>query len=252
MLIQKPEFIQKLQAIVSNPNDPTIAQQYASDPDIQSILGPATKELKSQRIICMNLELYHDSNRLQQLISCGYVHIHCKVNIPNEIIKLICSWFILDRYNINLQYHSHRGHYSFLHLSYHPKNTLTFSCNKYDLSSLISEPSYASPLVANFSSSENDWIVYTIEHNAKYIDINGFGLINCKNISSKQGIKKMKISIGDTDKNKWYPFKPDIIDCENKYEIQYFALYGVDYTIIKKQKLKHIKLELIENYGQNS
>ena len=44
MLLQKPGLMQKLQAIAQNPNDPMIAQQYASDPDVQqliSILGPA-------------------------------------------------------------------------------------------------------------------------------------------------------------------------------------------------------------------
>ena len=44
MLLQKPGLMQKLQAIAQNPNDPMIAAQYASDPDVQqliSILGPA-------------------------------------------------------------------------------------------------------------------------------------------------------------------------------------------------------------------
>ena len=44
MLLQKPGLMQKLQAIAQNPNDPRIASQYASDPDLQqliSILGPA-------------------------------------------------------------------------------------------------------------------------------------------------------------------------------------------------------------------
>lgn len=44
MLLQKPGLMQKLQAIAQNPNDPMIATQYASDPDVQqliSILGPA-------------------------------------------------------------------------------------------------------------------------------------------------------------------------------------------------------------------
>ena len=44
MLLQKPGLMQKLQAIAQNPNDPVIAQQYASDPDVQElmkILGPA-------------------------------------------------------------------------------------------------------------------------------------------------------------------------------------------------------------------
>ena len=44
MLLQKPGLMQKLQAIAQNPNDPMIAAQYASDPDVQqliNILGPA-------------------------------------------------------------------------------------------------------------------------------------------------------------------------------------------------------------------
>eukprot|EP01084_Bolivina_argentea_P233078 392630_1 len=43
MLLQKPGLMQKLQAIAQNPSDPMIAQQYASDPDVQEliqIIGP--------------------------------------------------------------------------------------------------------------------------------------------------------------------------------------------------------------------
>mmetsp|Transcript_44401 Transcript_44401/g.73485 ORF Transcript_44401/g.73485 Transcript_44401/m.73485 type:complete len:294 (+) Transcript_44401:35-916(+) len=44
ILLNKPGVMQKLQAIAQNPNDPMVAQQYASDPDVQqllSIIGPA-------------------------------------------------------------------------------------------------------------------------------------------------------------------------------------------------------------------
>ena len=93
--------------------------------------------------------------------------------------------------------------------------------------------------------------IYEIIDESKIIDINGFCLQNCENPKWLQSIKQMKISIGNKDNKKWIYFKPDLFHCKNNTKLQYFGLSGTDYDKIQKNNLKYIKLEFIENWGDN-
>ena len=156
--------------------------------------------------------------------------------IPQIILK-ICALFYFDPepIKIPLKFHSDRGHWS---ESYHPKG-------------ILNKCMYFSQLNPKFKPNENDWLIF------EYDDINDdklyvpqkFSIENDLNSYPHHSIKLMSILIGDVNKNKWYIFKPNKIQIQNKKNKTTVQIDGVDWKIIKKNKLTMIKLEFIENYG---
>eukprot|EP01084_Bolivina_argentea_P262364 443639_1 len=76
-LIQQPDLIQKLQGIASNPTDSLIAQQYASDPDIQHliyIIGQTSININQNTI--MPTPFFDRKNYLNS----EYSYLHSQLN----------------------------------------------------------------------------------------------------------------------------------------------------------------------------
>eukprot|EP01084_Bolivina_argentea_P019657 36550_1 len=135
---------------------------------------------------------------------------------------------------IPLQYHSHRGHWN-NDQDYHPKQLLNSDNNKY----------YLSPVNSNFSPGESDWIIF------KFSQLYFPTKFVIKNFYNTQGVKSMKIYIGDGN-NKWYSFNSnETINVKKNNEYQSFKISGIDYKLIKHNQLKHIKIQFTQNHGCN-
>eukprot|EP01084_Bolivina_argentea_P175507 303917_1 len=123
---------------------------------------------------------------------------------------------------IELLYDSHRGNY-FNAADTHPLQLLDKS-----------KKLYCSSKCSSFKKKENDWIIF------KFTQFTPIPTkMEIKNGSCKSAVKIMRMYIGNKNNNEWY-------ELINGDKCQSFDIINT----IKFDDLQHIKLELIENYGE--
>eukprot|EP00484_Ammonia_sp_Unknown_P018225 CAMPEP_0197031846 /NCGR_PEP_ID=MMETSP1384-20130603/10702_1 /TAXON_ID=29189 /ORGANISM="Ammonia sp." /LENGTH=538 /DNA_ID=CAMNT_0042461423 /DNA_START=9 /DNA_END=1625 /DNA_ORIENTATION=- len=188
-----------------------------------------TKDIESvfvfDKVYNLRVE-YHLTDPINLLIGSNE-EIFCIENRPPEGNK---AEFI------PLEYVSHRGN------AYegHPKNLLLDGNTK----------KYRSIANEAFGYAENDRIVFKIKHSGvarQYLP----KVVLIKNASGLQSVRRLTVSIaGSADAKEWHSYNE--IELKNDHhKLQQFALDGVDWRICKEMKDQYIKLELIENYGEN-
>ena len=138
---------------------------------------------------------------------------------------------------IDLEYVAHRGHY-FNVDDNHPIKLLDKS-NKL----------YCSSKCSSFNKNEYDWIIFKfIENDNKKQFIPIPTKMEIKNGSCKSAVKIMRLYIGNKENNEWYRLiNNDINLIKQEDQCQSFDIVET----IKFHDLQHIKLEFIENYGEN-
>jgi len=136
-----------------------------------------------------------------------------------------------DVVKLPLQVHSHRKHYA----GYHPNNLLLS-----DLSYYVSADN------SDFGPNENDWIIFNVYSDQIYFPKK----VAIKNSNGSQGVKTMKIWIGD-GVNEWHLFQPSIINVAMNGNMQTFEIDGVTANVIRNKKLRHYKVEFVSNHGDS-
>eukprot|EP01083_Nonionella_stella_P256712 879529_1 len=141
---------------------------------------------------------------------------------------------------IELIAHSQRKLYSDVSENYVPDHLLQDDTNI-----------YASTPSSGFQPNEIDWIIFKLkQQNVLYLPTKC--TVANRDSNPDQGVKKMKVWIGD-GVNQWFAFKviDDVARSANK---QKFELDRLDWNeiSIKRHSLQFIKLELIENHGDQA
>ena len=113
---------------------------------------------------------------------------------------------------------------------YHPKNLL-----------IANSSCYYSARNRNFNGSEADWIIF--KSDGLYLPTT----FKIKNHNSSQGVKTMRIAIGNNQD--WKYFNPNPINVAESKELQSFNIDGVDETEIRRKGFQYIKIEFITNHG---
>eukprot|EP01083_Nonionella_stella_P181170 648017_1 len=156
-----------------------------------------------------------------------------ELQIPSNVVEL--SRLIGPVVKIELEEHSCRKQYSVGHRT---GNLLQDNTKQ-----------YCSAVNREFQQNEKDWIIFKVKdpENALYFPTNCM----VKHKELRRGVKNMKVFIGDGN-NQWFGFND--IDVADHLEKQRFELNRLDWpiTIIQLHSLRFIKLEFIENHGNNN
>mmetsp|Transcript_20466 Transcript_20466/g.32762 ORF Transcript_20466/g.32762 Transcript_20466/m.32762 type:complete len:197 (+) Transcript_20466:44-634(+) len=141
---------------------------------------------------------------------------------------------------MDLKVYKHRKHNSY----HHPKYMLNDDATDW----------YISATNPNFKVNEADWIVLSLQQkDALCVPL--FGEIQCNGYV--QDVKRMRIEIGNYDKNEWIALKQSnaLFEFEQSNAPQRFEFDIDDENIVtisqlmQQKKFVHLKLTLVENHG---
>jgi len=182
-------------------------------------------------------------NAFQQLIVYEPVNINHILSIFKNEIGNENPPFLKINESVNqnivkipLRFHSCKGYLNNQN-DYHPSKLL--------------EPdnSYYKSLHNQELRGNNDWIIFSIDDNQchsfylKYFKI--------RNRCYDQDVKTMGISIGDIKSNEWIQYKPYPIDHVKQTNKKESLEIKIDLKLIENKKYKFVKIELINNYGND-